>query len=186
MRLKEKSPDGVVSRYQIRVGLGNADGAHHRPHGCLLHPAPGSRLTDQAVQQLADAVIPCGGDLRSQLQQVVRVEAHRYSLLVHMQKDTGLAFLVQTLRLEAQGWVNVDEQYVEYLREVVVPYYQQAVEQMPGARFCWYSLAEAQLKARMPEDALKSIEKGSSIKGQGEDPAETSGFKQLRQKVLRN
>jgi|SRR5262245_45929660 len=79
------------------------------------------------------------------------------------EKDIGMAFMVKTLRLEEHGWVNADDQYAEYFREVVVPYDQQLVEQMPGARFAWYSLAEAQVKAQMPQEALKSIEQGLSL-----------------------
>src|SRR5215510_3430010 len=79
------------------------------------------------------------------------------------EKDIGMAFMVKTLRLAEHGWVNADDQYAEYFREVVVPYDQQLVEQMPGARFAWYSLAEAQVKAQMPQEALKSIEQGLSL-----------------------
>jgi hypothetical protein len=79
------------------------------------------------------------------------------------EKDIGMACLVKTLRLEEHGWVNADEQYPEYFREVVVPYDQQLVEQMLDARFAWYYLAEAQVKAQMPEEALQSIERGLAL-----------------------
>jgi len=98
------------------------------------------------------------------------------------QKDRGLAFIVKTLRLEEQGWVNVDDQYPEYFRDVVVPYYQPE-KGVPSARYNWYYLAEAQVKARMPQEALQSIEQGLAIKGDPEYP-ETSRFEQLREQAL--
>jgi hypothetical protein len=96
------------------------------------------------------------------------------------EKDIGMAFMVKTLRLEEQGWVNADEQYAEYFREVVVPYDRQLVEQMPGARFAWYYLAEAQVKAQMPREALQSIEQGLSL---DVDYPETSKFEQLKEQA---
>ncbi len=103
------------------------------------------------------------------------------SALAVWQKDTGLAFMVKTLRLEEQGWVNADEQYPEYFREVVVPYDRQQVEATPGARYAWYYLAEAQVKAKMPEEALKSIEQGLSI---NLTYPETSEFEELKEQAL--
>lgn len=97
------------------------------------------------------------------------------------QKDIGMAFMVKTLRLEEHGWVNADEQYAGYFRKVVVPYYQQQVKATPGARLSWYYLAEAQVKARKPQAALKSIEKGLSV--ELAYPG-TSGFEQLKEQAL--
>jgi bla regulator protein BlaR1 len=77
--------------------------------------------------------------------------------------------------------VNADDQYAEYFREVVVPYDQQLVEQMPGARFAWYYLAEAQVKARMPQEALQSIEQGLSL---NIDYPSTYEFEQLKEQAL--
>ncbi|HEV8716975.1 MAG TPA: VCBS repeat-containing protein [Candidatus Binatia bacterium] len=102
------------------------------------------------------------------------------SALAVWQKDTGLAFIVKTLRLGKHGWVNVDEQYPEYFREVVVPYDQSLVKQMPGV-LAWYYLAEAQVKARLPQEALASIEKGLSINAYY---PETYKFEQLKEQAL--
>ncbi|HKA56717.1 MAG TPA: hypothetical protein VKJ47_23990 [Candidatus Binatia bacterium] len=100
--------------------------------------------------------------------------------LAAREKDTGLAFMVKTLHLGERGWVNADEQYPEYFREVVVPYDQSLVEQMPGA-LAWYYLAEAQVKAKMPQEALASIEKGLSL---NLSYPETYRFEQLKEQAL--
>ncbi|HXG21295.1 MAG TPA: FG-GAP-like repeat-containing protein [Methylomirabilota bacterium] len=97
------------------------------------------------------------------------------------QKDTGLAFIVKTLRLGEHGWVNADEEYAEYFREAVMPYYQQEVKARPGARYNWYYLAEAQMKAQMPQEALQSIEKGLSL---NLTYPETFEFEQLKEQAL--
>jgi bla regulator protein BlaR1 len=97
------------------------------------------------------------------------------------QKDIGMAFIVRTLRLGKRGWVNADEEYPEYFRDVVAPYYQQQVKEAPGARYNWYYLAEAQVKAKMPEDALQAIAQGLAL---NIDYPGTDEFEQLKEQAL--
>jgi tetratricopeptide (TPR) repeat protein len=81
------------------------------------------------------------------------------------QKDTGTAMAVDVLRWYEIGLVPAEDLYPEYFPKVV-EYYKQQLKQMPDAPFLWYYLADAQQKAGMPEEALKSVEKGLSLKGE--------------------
>ncbi|MCR4430931.1 MAG: tetratricopeptide repeat protein [Tepidanaerobacteraceae bacterium] len=80
------------------------------------------------------------------------------------QKDTGTAMMVDVLRWYEIGLVPAEDLYPEYFPKVV-EYYQQQIKAMPDALYLWYYLADAQQKAGMPQDALKSVERGLSLKG---------------------
>lgn len=80
------------------------------------------------------------------------------------QKDTGNAMAVDVLRWYEIGLVPAEDLYREYF-PIVVEYYEEQLKKAPDAPVLWYYLADAQQKAGMPEEALKSVEKGLSLKG---------------------
>ncbi|MTI85071.1 MAG: tetratricopeptide repeat protein [Firmicutes bacterium] len=61
------------------------------------------------------------------------------------------------------GWAPAEDLYPEYFKNVVA-FYQENVKEMPEDPHYWSSLANAQVGANLPEDALKSISKGEAIK----------------------
>jgi tetratricopeptide (TPR) repeat protein len=78
------------------------------------------------------------------------------------QRDLGDAYKVDVLRWEKTRFISVYEDYPLYLREAV-SYHEQKVKEMPDAAFYHYYLADAQIKAAMPEQALQSARKGRSL-----------------------
>lgn len=69
--------------------------------------------------------------------------------------------------------------YPKYFNEVV-KYYKERIKELPKAAFYWYYLADAQLKANMNKEALKSIEVGSSF--EAEYPS-IEDFNELRKRA---
>jgi len=96
------------------------------------------------------------------------------------QKDTGTAMMVDVLRWYEIGLMPAEDLYPQYFPKVV-EYYQQQLKEMPDAPFLWYYLGDAQQKAGQPENAIKSIEKGLSLKG--EYPSEYE-FEMVKGKAL--
>lgn len=87
--------------------------------------------------------------------------------------------------IEVYGWKNnalvpAENVYPYYFRKVVL-YYMQKVKEMPGAAFYWYYLADAQIKARMPQAALYSIDRGMALHLEYPSKAD---FLALRKKAL--
>ncbi|ACV63417.1 TPR repeat-containing protein [Desulfofarcimen acetoxidans DSM 771] len=58
---------------------------------------------------------------------------------------------------------SADDLYPDYYKKLVA-FYQENVKEMPEDPYYWLFLARAQLNANLPEDALKSITKGESVK----------------------
>lgn len=77
--------------------------------------------------------------------------------------DTGEAYRVDVLKWDGKTFVPAQNLYDNYFKQSVVPYYEQKVKAMPEARFYWYYLADAQIKAKDKKAALQSIEKGLSL-----------------------
>lgn len=65
------------------------------------------------------------------------------------------------------GWAPAEDLYPDYYKKLVA-FYQENVKEMPEDPHYWFSLAYAQVRANLPEDALKSITKGEAIKS--DDP----------------
>ncbi|ADL07070.1 FG-GAP repeat domain-containing protein [Thermosediminibacter oceani] len=80
------------------------------------------------------------------------------------QKDTITAMAVDVLRWEEIGLVPAVDLYREYFPKVV-EYYEEQLKKAPDAPALWFYLADAQQKAGMAEEALKSAEKGLALKG---------------------
>jgi hypothetical protein len=78
------------------------------------------------------------------------------------QHDTGMAYKVEVYRWANGKLVPALDVYPYYFKKVVI-YYKRKVKETPEAAFYWYYLADAQLKAGMPEKALQSIERGLAL-----------------------
>ncbi|AGL02477.1 FG-GAP-like repeat-containing protein [Desulfoscipio gibsoniae] len=57
------------------------------------------------------------------------------------------------------GWARAEDLYPDYYKKVVA-FYRENVKEMPEDPYYWSYLARAQVRANLPEDALKSITKG--------------------------
>ena len=76
--------------------------------------------------------------------------------------DTGEAYKVSLLTWAFDKLVPSEGEYPNYFKKVV-EYYEKKVALMPKAAFYWYYLADAQIKARMHNEAEKSIEIGLKL-----------------------
>ncbi|MDF2962076.1 MAG: repeat protein [Paenibacillus sp.] len=72
--------------------------------------------------------------------------------------DTGEAYKVEVVRWQNGTFVPAPDVYLYYFPKVV-RYYEQLVRQHPDYAFYWYYLADAQIKAGMPQAAAASIQK---------------------------
>lgn len=93
--------------------------------------------------------------------------------------DTGDAYKIDVFRWNGETLVAAEDAYPKYFRKVV-SYYEKKVKELPEAAFYWFYLADAQLKAGMPERALVTIEKGMAL---GMDYPGKDAFEELRNKV---
>lgn len=94
--------------------------------------------------------------------------------------DTGEAYKIEVLSYNSKELI-ADEKIYPYYFKRVVDYYEEKVREMPDAAFYWYYLADAQIKANMPNSALKSIELGMNLNL--EYPSEDD-FNKLKKKAL--
>lgn len=76
--------------------------------------------------------------------------------------DTGAAYKVKVYRYRNGKWVLALDVYPYYFKKVAA-YYEQRVQEEPKAAFYRYYLADAQLKAGLPEHALLSIQAGLAL-----------------------
>ena len=76
--------------------------------------------------------------------------------------DTGDAYKIEVFRWVDGKLQPATDVYSYYFKRVVA-FYEEKVKEMPDAAFYWYYLADAQLKAEMPEKALVSVEKAISL-----------------------
>lgn len=99
-------------------------------------------------------------------------------------KDTGKAYKVEVLRWDGKKLVPALDVYRYYFKRVV-SYYENRVKELPEAAFYWYYLADAQLKAEMPEKALRSVHMAMKLvmKFKYEYPSEDDLIK-LERKIL--
>ena len=101
-----------------------------------------------------------------------RENTGKQAALALWRRDTGEAYSVEVLRWTEAGsnaheldgkWAPAEDLYPEYYMKVV-DFHQERVKESPETAFYWYYLADAQIRANLPEDALKSINKGESLK----------------------
>lgn len=76
------------------------------------------------------------------------------ALWVH---DTGDSYKVSIYRYDNGKLVIAKDVYPYYFKKVVL-YYKQKIKENPDYGFYWYYLADAQIKSKMPYEALKSID----------------------------
>ncbi|MFT9846739.1 WG repeat-containing protein [Aneurinibacillus sp. REN35] len=86
------------------------------------------------------------------------------------QHDTGRAYKVKIYRYQDGKWTPATDVYPYYFKKVAA-YYEQRVREEPKAAFYRYYLADAQLKAGMPEQALLSIQAGLALSPSYPPPA---------------
>lgn len=94
--------------------------------------------------------------------------------------DTGESYKIEVVRWIDGKLQTALDVYPYYFKKVVV-FYEKKVKEMPDATFYWYYLADAELKAEMPERALKSIEKAISINSGYPDK---DGLLKLKEEIL--
>ena len=102
---------------------------------------------------------------------------YEIALWVH---DTGEAYKVQVYRWKDGSLVPYPEVYHYYFKKVAA-YYEEKVKQMPKATFYWYYLADAQLKAGMFYEALKSVNMAMSL---GYDYPSKEDLAKLKEEIL--
>ncbi|ERI07822.1 WG repeat-containing protein [Aneurinibacillus aneurinilyticus] len=71
--------------------------------------------------------------------------------------DTGEAYRVEVYRWEDGKLISAPDVYPYYFKKVVA-YYEEKVKENPQAAFYWYYLADAWLKAGMPQRALQAVD----------------------------
>ncbi|MFH5183878.1 WG repeat-containing protein [Paenibacillus sp. TAB 01] len=76
--------------------------------------------------------------------------------------DTGEAFRVEIVRWKDGAFTAAPDVYPYYFPRVV-RYYERLTREHPDYAFYWYYLADAQLKAGRPADALVSVQKAISL-----------------------
>jgi tetratricopeptide (TPR) repeat protein len=85
-------------------------------------------------------------------------------------KDTGTAFAVDVWRYHEGKLVPAPDTYAAYF-PAVVKYYEEQLKVQPEAPILWYYLADAQVRAGRPEEALKSIAKAAAYPDSSVSPA---------------
>lgn len=95
--------------------------------------------------------------------------------------DTGEAFQIDVFKWNGEELVSDQDAHPNYFQKVT-QYYEQKVKEMPDAAFYWYYLADAQIKADNPKDALSSITAGLAIKAEHSDYyPDNSEFEKLKE-----
>ncbi|MBS4201978.1 hypothetical protein KHA93_20435 [Bacillus sp. FJAT-49732] len=78
-------------------------------------------------------------------------------------KDVNDIYDILLLKWENGALMPDEEHYPTYFPKAV-DYYTNRIDRVPDASYYWYYLADAQLKSNHPEQALKSVEKGMTLK----------------------
>lgn len=77
-------------------------------------------------------------------------------------KDTGNAYAVDVYRWKENELVQAPDVYPAYFPKVV-QYYKELVVDNPNAAILWYYLADADLKAGSPDEAIQHAKQGKSL-----------------------
>ncbi|WMJ80000.1 hypothetical protein RBU49_14180 [Clostridium sp. MB40-C1] len=79
--------------------------------------------------------------------------------------DTGNSYIVEVFRYVKGGLVEAEDVYPYYFKKVV-KYYEEELNKPENKEqpYMWYYLADAQVKANMPKESLKSLEKSIEYK----------------------
>ncbi|MCY6355925.1 tetratricopeptide repeat protein [Clostridium sp. ZS2-4] len=85
------------------------------------------------------------------------------ALWVH---DTGSSYFIEILRYVDGGLVEAEDVYPYYFKKVVSYYKEQLKDKdTKESPYAWYHLADSQVKADMPKEALKSLDECMKYKG---------------------
>ncbi|MCY6370088.1 tetratricopeptide repeat protein [Clostridium ganghwense] len=78
-------------------------------------------------------------------------------------KEASNIYGVNVIRFDGKDFYFDDESYPEYFKEAI-SYYKDLLKEENKVQLVWYYLIESQIKANLPQEALKSIEKVFEIK----------------------
>ncbi|MCJ8009966.1 DL-endopeptidase inhibitor IseA family protein [Lederbergia wuyishanensis] len=93
----------------------------------------------------------------------IQIQDEPNTRLAVWKKDVNDIYDIQLLKWDNGSLIADEEHYPTYFPKAI-DYYKSRIERVPDASYYWYHLADAQLKSNHPEQALKSIEKGMSLK----------------------
>lgn len=98
---------------------------------------------------------------------------YEMALWVH---DTGEAYKIEIYRWNNNRLIPAEDVYSYYFKKVI-KYYERLIKEMPDSPIYWYYLADAQAKAGMKDEALKSIDKALKLPYQYPSKEELIKFK---------
>ncbi|MCM3690590.1 IseA DL-endopeptidase inhibitor family protein [Neobacillus niacini] len=108
--------------------------------------------------------------------EAIEIDDEEKTRLAIWKRDMADAYKVDLLTWKGDSVVADINYYPSYFQEVIA-YYQRRISEVPDAAYYWYYLADAHLKAGLPEQAIHAIDKGLSLKS----VVPTKGyFQQLR------
>lgn len=108
--------------------------------------------------------------------EAIEIEEEEKVRLAIWKRDMADAYKVDLLTWKGDSVVADVNYYPTYFQEVIA-YYQRRISEVPDAAYYWYYLADAQVKAKLPEQAIHAIDKGLNLKS----VVPTKGyFQQLR------
>ncbi|WPC44410.1 M56 family metallopeptidase [Clostridium sp. JS66] len=149
----------------------------------LISKRLGGTLAQLSVYKLKDNLLNkiSNEDVQYSKLDILSIPGKNSKAISTWMHDTGEAYKVDVLKWDGKAFVPAQDSYDNYFKQSVVPYYEQKVKTMPEARFYWYYLADAQIKAKDKKAALQSIEKGLSL---NKGYPSTKEFNKLKEKVV--
>lgn len=149
----------------------------------LISKRLGGTLAQFSVYKLKDNLLNkiSNEDVQYSKLDILSIPGKNSKAIATWMHDTGEAYIVDVLKWDGKAFVPAQDSYDNYFKQSVVPYYEQKVKTMPEARFYWYYLADAQIKANDKKAALQSIEKGLSL---NKGYPSTKEFNKLKEKVV--
>ncbi|MBY0147262.1 IseA DL-endopeptidase inhibitor family protein [Neobacillus niacini] len=94
--------------------------------------------------------------------EAVTFEDEEKTRLAVWKRDMADAYKIDLLTWKGDSAVADREYYPSYFQGVIT-YYQRRIAEVPDAAYYWYYLADAHLKANLPEQAIHAIDKGMSL-----------------------
>ncbi|MDM5327273.1 DL-endopeptidase inhibitor IseA family protein [Neobacillus sp. CF12] len=94
--------------------------------------------------------------------EAVRFEDADKTRLAVWKRDMADAYSIDLLTWKGNS-VVADKDYYPSYYQAVIAYYQLRIAEVPDAAYYWYYLADAHLKANLPEQAIHAIDKGLSL-----------------------
>jgi hypothetical protein len=95
--------------------------------------------------------------------EAIRFEGEEKTRIAIWKRDIADAYKIDLLTWKGNSTIADMEYYPSYFQGVIA-YYQRRIAEVPDAAYYWYYLADAHLKANLPEQALHAIDKGMSLK----------------------